>query len=55
MLGTDYRFNTESGLETRGQFTRPKVSDQRFYGAAFTQFYFEVAPQQLEDQAWPLL
>jgi hypothetical protein len=48
MIGTDYRFNTESGLETRGQFTRPKVSDQRFYGTAFTQFYFEVARNNLK-------
>ena len=48
MIGTDYRFNTESGLETRGQFTRPKISDQRFYGTAFTQFYFEVARNNLK-------
>lgn len=48
MVGTDYRFNTESGLETRGQFTRPKISDQRFYGTAFTQFYFEVARNNLK-------
>ncbi len=43
MAGTDYRFNTESGLETRGQFTSPKISTQRFYGIAFTQFFAEVA------------
>jgi hypothetical protein len=48
MIGTDYRFNTESGLETRGQFSRPKISDQRFYGTAFTQFYFEVARNNLK-------
>ncbi len=48
MVGTDYRFNTESGLETRGQFTAPKVSTQRFYGVAFTQFYFEVARNNLK-------
>ncbi len=43
MFGTDYRFNTASGLETRGQFTSPKISTLRFYGVAFTQFYAEVA------------
>jgi hypothetical protein len=43
LLGTDYRFNTESGLETRGYFTSPKISTQRFYGASFPQFYAEVA------------
>ncbi len=43
MFGTDYRFNTESGLETHLQFQEPKISTQRFYGTAFTQFYAEVA------------
>jgi hypothetical protein len=49
MFGTDYRFNTESGLETRGQFTSPILfSSQRFYGVAFTQFYGEVAVNDLK-------
>ncbi len=48
MLGTDYRFNTESNLETRTQFTNPKVSTERFYGAAFTQFYGEIARNNLK-------
>ena len=48
MAGTDYRFNTESGLETRGQFNSPKISTQRFYGVAFTQFYAEVAINDLK-------
>ncbi|HEX3727628.1 MAG TPA: outer membrane beta-barrel protein [Pirellulales bacterium] len=48
MFGTDYRFNTESGLETRGQFYSPKVSTQRFYGVAFTQFYTEIAVNDLK-------
>ena len=43
LFGTDYRFNTESGLETRGYFTSPKISTQRFYGTSFPQFYGEVA------------
>ena len=43
LLGTDYRFNTESGLETRGYFTSPKISTERFYGTSFPQFYGEVA------------
>jgi len=41
--GTDHRFTTESGLETRDQFANPKWSTQRFYGLAATQFYGEVA------------
>jgi len=48
MFGTDYRFNTASGLETRGQYVSPKVSTQRFYGTAFTQFYGEVAVNDLK-------
>ena len=50
MFGTDYRFNTESGLETRGpvEFQHPVVSQQRFYGTAFTQFYGEVAIDNLK-------
>jgi hypothetical protein len=41
--GTDYRFNTESGLDTRAQFFSPKWSTQRFYGVTPTQFYVEGA------------
>ena len=48
MGGTDYRFNTESGLETRGEFNSPKISTQRFYGLAFTQFYSEIAVNDLK-------
>jgi hypothetical protein len=48
MFGTDYRFNTASGLETRGQFNSPKISTQRFYGTAFTQFYGEAAIDNLK-------
>ncbi|MBI3836581.1 MAG: porin [Planctomycetia bacterium] len=43
LFGSDYRFNTESGLETRGYFTSPKISTQRFYGTSFPQFYVEAA------------
>jgi hypothetical protein len=45
MFGTDYRFNTEGGLETRGpvEFQNPRISTQRFYGTAFTQLYAEFA------------
>jgi putative OmpL-like beta-barrel porin-2 len=48
MGGTDYRFNTESGLETRTEFQDPKISTQRFYGLAITQFYAEVAVNDLK-------
>ncbi len=48
MFGTDYRFNTESGLETHLQFQDPKISTQRFYGTAITQFYMEVAKDDLK-------
>ncbi len=43
MGGTDTRFTTASGLETRGQFNSPKWSTQRFYGLALPQFYLEAA------------
>lgn len=43
LYGTDNRFTTASGLETRAQFTQPKWSTQRFYGPALPQFYAEVA------------
>ncbi len=48
MGGTDYRFNTAAGLETRGYFQSPKISTQRFYGLAFTQFYLEAAYNDLK-------
>ena len=49
MFGTDYRFNTESGLETRAEFQQPILfQNQRFYGIAFTQFYGEVAVDDLK-------
>jgi hypothetical protein len=50
MFGTDYRFNTQSGLETRGpiEFQNPVISTQRFYGTAFTQFYGEYAIDNLK-------
>ena len=43
MFGTDYRFNTESGLETHLQFQIRESARNDFYGTAFTQFYMEVA------------
>ncbi|HEX4143360.1 MAG TPA: outer membrane beta-barrel protein [Pirellulales bacterium] len=44
LFGTDYRFNTESNLETRYQFQSPKnMGNDRFYGLDYLQFYGEVA------------
>ena len=44
LFGTDYRFNTESNLETRYQFQSPKnLGNSRFYGLDYLQFYGEVA------------
>ena len=44
LFGTDYRFNTESNLETRWQFQGPKnMGNNRFYGLDYLQFYGEVA------------
>jgi hypothetical protein len=45
LFGTDYRFNTQGGWETHGpiEFQNPRISQQRFYGTAFTQLYGEVA------------
>ncbi|MEX0977742.1 MAG: outer membrane beta-barrel protein, partial [Pirellulales bacterium] len=48
MYGTDARFTTASGLETRGYFTSPKWSTQRFYGPALPQFYLEGAVNDLK-------
>ncbi|HTU24814.1 MAG TPA: outer membrane beta-barrel protein [Pirellulales bacterium] len=44
LFGTDYRFNTESNLETRYQFQSPKnMGNDRFYGFDYLQFFGEVA------------
>lgn len=48
MYGTDARFTTASGLETRGYFTSPKWSTQRFYGPALPQAYVEGAYNDLK-------
>jgi hypothetical protein len=48
MYGTDARFTTASGLETRGYFTSPKWSTQRFYGPALPQFYVVGAYNDLQ-------
>jgi Putative beta-barrel porin-2, OmpL-like. bbp2 len=48
MYGTDARFTTASGLETRSYFTSPKWSTQRFYGPALPQFYVEGAYNDLK-------
>jgi hypothetical protein len=50
LFGTDYRFNTQGGWETRGpiEFQHPVISQQRFYGTAFTQQYVEVAYNNLK-------
>ncbi len=48
MYGTDNRFNTSSGLETRTEFQSPKWSTFRFYGPALTQAYVEVAVNDLK-------
>ncbi len=48
LYGTDARFTTASGLETRGYFTSPKWSTQRFYGPALPQFYAEAAYNDLK-------
>jgi hypothetical protein len=51
MGGTDYRFTTAAGLETRGYYQFPKVSTLRFYGYAFPQFYLEGAMNDLKVKA----
>ncbi len=48
MYGSDARFTTASGLETRSQFSSPKWSTQRFYGPALPQFYVEAAYNDLK-------
>jgi hypothetical protein len=48
LFGSDYRFTTAAGLETRGYYTDPRTSTQRFYGTAFPQFYFELAVDDLK-------
>lgn len=48
MGGTDTRFTTASGLETRSQFQSPKWSTQRFYGWALPQAYLEAAYNDLK-------
>jgi hypothetical protein len=48
MYGTDARFTTAQDLETRGYFTSPKWSTQRFYGPALPQFYLEGAYNDLK-------
>jgi Putative beta-barrel porin-2, OmpL-like. bbp2 len=47
LAGTDYRFTTAAGLETRGYYQFPKISTERFYGLAFTQFYLTAAYNDL--------
>jgi len=48
LFGTDNRFTTASGLETRSQFQSPKWSTQRFYGLAMPQAYAEFAVNDLK-------
>jgi hypothetical protein len=44
LFGSDYRFNTESNLETRWQFQGPRnFANDRFYGFDYLQFYGQVA------------
>lgn len=43
LYGTDNRFTTASGLETRAQFQQPKWSTFRFYGLAMPQAYVDLA------------
>jgi hypothetical protein len=51
LFGTDYRFNTESNLETHYQFQGPRaLSQQRFYGFDYLQFYGEVATNKLKTK-----
>src|SRR5262249_55515722 len=47
LYGSDNRFTTASGLETRAQFQQPKWSTQRFYGPALPQMYAQVAYNDL--------
>jgi hypothetical protein len=47
MYGTDARFTTAQHLETRGYFSDPKWSTQRFYGPALPQFYLQAAYNDL--------
>ncbi len=57
LFGTDYRFNTESNLETRYQFQGPKnFGNDRFYGLDYLQFYGEVAynKSNVQDRSLPL-
>ena len=52
LFGTDYRFNTESNLETRYQFQGPKnFGNDRFYGLDYLQFFGEVAYNKSKFQA----
>jgi len=48
LWGTDNRFTTASGLETRAQFQQPKWSTYRFYGLAMPQAYVEAAYNDLK-------
>lgn len=48
MYGTDARFTTASGLETRGYYSGSKWSTQRFYGPALPQAYVEGAYNDLK-------
>jgi hypothetical protein len=51
LFGSDYRFNTESDLETRYQFQGPKnFNNDRFYGLDYLQFYGEVAVNKLKTK-----
>ena len=51
LFGSDYRFNTESNLETRYQFQGPKnFNNDRFYGLDYLQFYGEVATNKLKTK-----
>ncbi len=51
LFGTDYRFNTESNLETHYQFQGPRaLSQQRFYGFDYLQFYGEIATNNLKTK-----
>lgn len=48
LYGTDNRFTTSSGIETRTEFQNPKWSTFRFYGLAMPQAYLEVAVDDLK-------
>ena len=55
MSGTDYRFNTAAGLETRTQFQSPKISTAALLRHRVHPVLWRSRHQRLEDQGWSLV